>query len=122
VRTTLMLILTLLIFALRLPAQEGDPGADIWLASTSPSTVDGCLRSSGGHYSLKDKDGTIHNLAGNTARLSHFVGHEVEISGKPTIRTLNTTETQIASTAEELPALEVQSAKQISETCNSATP
>lgn len=122
-RKTLILALMLLISAFWLQAQEGHPGADIWLApaGTSPMTIAGCLRSSGGHYAVTGKDGTIYDLTGNTARLSHYVGHQVEITGKPTVRTLDTTVTHAASTAEELPALEVKSAKEISKTCNYPT-
>ena len=123
-RKTLMLALVLLISALWLPAQEGHPGADIWLApeGRSPTTISGCLWSSGGHYTVTEKDGTVHRLTGSTARLSRYVGHEVEITGMPTVITLDTTVMHAASTVEELPALEVISAKQLSNTCDPATP
>ena len=116
----LVLAPLLFISALWLQAQEGIPGADIWRApvGTSPTAIDGCLQSSGGHYTVTDKDGAVHDLVGDTARLSHYVGHEVEITGMPTVRTLNTTAFHAASTAEELPALRVQEAKQISQTCH----
>ena len=119
-RKTLMLALMLVISALWLQAQEGNPGADIWLpaAGTSPTTVEGCLRSSGGQYLVTDTEGTVHLLTGSTARLSPYVGHRVEITGKPTVITLDTTVIHAASTAEELPALEVKTAKEISNTCN----
>ncbi len=117
-RKTWLLTLVLLFPAIWLQAQEGNPGADIWPpATSSPPTIDGCLRSSGGHYTITDKDGTIHHLTGNTARLSRYVGHEVEVSGKPTVITLDTTVKNAASTVEELPALEVKSAKEISKAC-----
>jgi hypothetical protein len=119
-RKTLPLVLLLLSFSLWLQAQEGDPGADIWQAPTGPSRVDGCLQSSGGHYTVTGKDGTVTDLTGNTAWLSHYVGHEVEITGKPTVRTLDTTAKDAASTVEELPALEVKSAKEVSKTCAAA--
>jgi hypothetical protein len=120
VRSTLILILLLVITALWLPAQEGNPGADIWEApaSTYPTTIDGCLQSSGGHYTVTGKDGTVYDLTGSTARLSRYAGHHVEVTGKPTVRTLDTTMIHAASTAVELPALEVDSAREISSTCN----
>lgn len=117
-RKTLLLVLLLLSSSLWLQAQEGDPGADIWQAPTGPSTVDGCLQSSGGHYIVTGKDGTVTDLTGDTAWLSRYVGHEVEITGKPTVRTLDTTAKDAASTVEELPALEVKSAKEISRICD----
>jgi len=117
-RKTILLAFVLLAFALCLQAQEGHPGADIWLPPSGPSTVDGCLRSSGGHYTVTAKDGTVTDLTGNTARLSRYVGHEVEIGGKPTVRTLDTTVTRAASTAEELPALEVKTVKDLTKQCD----
>jgi hypothetical protein len=116
-RKTLFVVLVLLSSAHWLQAQEGIPGADIWLGPTGPSTVDGCLQSSGGHYTVTGKDGTVTDLTGDTAWLSQYVGREVEITGKPTIRTLDTTVIHAASTAEELPALEVKNAREISKTC-----
>ncbi|MGB8885112.1 MAG: hypothetical protein WCC87_00210 [Candidatus Korobacteraceae bacterium] len=116
----LIFLFVLLGSALWLQAQEGSPGADIWLAPSGPHIVEGCLQSSGTHYMVTTKDGTVTRLAGNTARLSRYVGHEVEITGKPTIISLDTTEKDDASTVEELPALEVKSAKEISQKCDVA--
>ncbi len=122
-RMTLILTLMLLGFAFRLQAQQGIPGRDIWQTpgKNFPTTIAGCLESSGGHYTVTHKDGTVYDLTGDTARLSRYVGHEVEITGKPTVRTINTTQTQTASTAVLLPALEVESAKEISKACTSAS-
>jgi len=119
-RKVMLIGLVLLGGSLWLQAQEGDPGADIWLTPAGPSTVDGCLQSSGGHYTVTGKDRTVTDLTGDTARLSRYVGHEVEITGKPTVRTLDTTVIHAASTAEELPALEVNSAKEVSKICDPA--
>ncbi len=119
VREILMLTLLLVSAALWVQAQAGHPGADIWLAptGTSPTTVEGCLQSSGGHYTVTDNNGTLHDLTGSTARLSRYVGHEVEITGIPTVMTIDTTVSQAASTAEELPALRVNQAKQLPGKC-----
>jgi hypothetical protein len=105
-----------------LQAQEGYPGLDRWQAPSDPPTVQGCLLNSGTHYFVVWKDGTVTRLTGNTARLSRYVGHEVEVSGKPTVITLDTTAKEAASTAEELPALDVKSAKELAQTCPSNTP
>lgn len=118
-RKTLMLTLVLLVSALWLQAQEGDPGRDVWVpTNTYPPTIGGCLRNSNLHYTVVGSDGTVYNLTGNTARLSHYVGHEVEITGKPTVKSLDTTMKNAASTVEELPALDVKSVKELSKTCN----
>jgi hypothetical protein len=117
---TLLLVSLFLGCALWLNAQEGIPGADIWRAPSGPSTVDGCLQSSSTHYTVTNENGTVTRLTGNTAWLSRYVGHEVEVNGKPTVITLDTTVSKAASTVEELRALDVKSAKEISKTCNSA--
>lgn len=106
--------------ALWLGAQEGIPGADIWRAPAGPSTVEGCLQSSNTHYTVTTADGRVTRLTGNTAWLSRYVGHEVEVNGKPTVITLDTTVSKAASTVEQLRALDVKSAKEISKTCAAA--
>lgn len=119
---TLTFAFVLLGAALFLQAQEGYPGLDRWQAPSDPPMVQGCLENSATHYFVVGKDGTITRLTGNTARLSRYVGREVEIRGNPTVITLDTTVTEAASTAEELPALNVKSAKELAKTCTSAAP
>jgi len=113
---TLMLTLVLLTSAVWLQAQSG-PTPD---KKSTLTTIQGCLRMNGGRYILTDNNGTVHDLQGDTARLSRYVGHEVEITGKPSIRTTNTSQINIASSATEQPSFTVQSGKQISATCTSA--
>lgn len=117
-----LLVLVLLGSALWVQAQEGDPGADIWRPISSPPTVEGCLQNSAMHYYVVWKDGTVTRLTGDVAWLSRYVGHEMEVSGKPTVITLNTTVIHAASTVEELPALYVKSAKELGKTCTSEMP
>ena len=122
-RTTLMLFLVIVISALWLQAQEGDPGRDVWVsANTYPPTIAGCLQNSSLRYMVVGQDGTVYNLTGNTAKLRPYIGHEVEITGKPTVKSLSTTMKNAASTVEELPALDVKSVKELSKTCDSAKP
>jgi len=121
-RRTGMFAFVLFGSALWLQAQEGHPGLDRWTAPSDPPTVQGCLENSATHYYVVWKDGTVTRLTGNTARLSHYVGHEVEINGKPTVITLDTTQAWAASTAEELPALDVKQAKELAKACISGTP
>jgi len=116
----LILTLTFLTCAVWLQAQSGHPPSDAPQALDEASgltTVRGCLQSSGGRYSVIDSKGVVHDLQGNTARLSRYVGHEVEITGKPSIRTTGTTQFNTASSAIEEPSLTVKDAKQVSATC-----
>ncbi len=118
-----MLSLILVISALCLQAQEGDPGVDGLMSSeTYPPVVAGCLERSGFYYAVVSGDGTAYDLTGSTNRLVHYVGHEVEITGKPTVISLSTTMIHAASTVEEFPALEVMTVKDLSGTCNARTP
>jgi hypothetical protein len=117
-RTTLMLGLAIVISALWLQGQEGNPGRDVWIpANTYPPTITGCLRNSSIRYSVVGQDGTVYNLTGDTGKLRNYIGHEVEVAGKPTVKSLSTTEKDIASTVEEIPALDVKSVKELSKTC-----
>jgi hypothetical protein len=47
--------------------------------------IDGCLRNSSLRYTVVAHDATVYNRTGNTARLSHYIGHKVEITAKPTV-------------------------------------
>jgi len=116
--TTWSLTLVLLTLALGLPAQEGNPGRDVWIpANTYPPTVQGCLQNYSMRYSVVGDDGTVYNLTGATNILRNYIGHEVEVTGKPTVKSLSTTMERAASTVEELPALDVKSVKELSKTC-----
>ncbi len=121
-RRTLIFTFVLLGCALRLQAQDGYPALDHVQGPTDPPVVQGCLQNITTHYYVVWKDGTVTRLTGNTAKLSRYVGHEMEISGKPTIITLDTTVTKAASTVNELPALEVESAKELAKTCSPSAP
>jgi len=119
---TLMFAFVLFGPTLWLQAQEGYPGLDRWQGPSTPPTVQGCLRNSSTHYFVVASDGTAARLTGNTARLSHYVGHQVEVTGKPTVITLDTTVSKAASTVEELPALDVKSVRELAATCSAGTP
>ena len=105
--------------ALWLAAQEGDPGADRVQGSNAP-TIRGCLESSAGNYYITEKDGTQTQLAGGS-HLSDYVGHEIEVDGKPTIITIDTTSDGAASTVEELTIFHVRTVKDLAPKCTSAT-
>lgn len=121
-RPILLLLLMLVVFSVAAWAKAGDPGSDKQQAParTTASVINGCLQRSGFQYTLIDTAGKSHLLIGNTGKLGHFTGHQVAITGQPTIKTIDTTEPQAASTAEEIPAFEVKTIKLISKTCSSS--
>jgi len=80
-------------------------------------SVEGCLKMSVTEYVIIDDTGTEHNLIGSTAKLSHYVGRRVQIIGEPTIQAIDTTQQNLASSVQELPAIRVQSGRQIGGRC-----
>jgi hypothetical protein len=102
----------------------------VWLLTASPASdkkrdpesvlvsVEGCLKMSVTEYVIIDENtGTEHNLIGDTAKLRHYVGHRVQIIGEPTTKAFDATEAGIASSAVEVPAIRVQSARQTGGKC-----
>jgi hypothetical protein len=122
-RGMVMLVLGLVVCAVLLQAQEGIPGRE-GLSSTQnyPPVISGCLERSGFYYAVVGKDGTAYDPTGSTIHLNHYVGHEVEITGSPTVISVSTTMIHAASSVEEYPALEIKSVKELSGACNAGKP
>jgi hypothetical protein len=114
VRKTLMLTLVLMVSAVWLQAQDAAKTSG---KASDLETIEGCLQRSEGQYTLIDSTNTIHHLVGGASKLSHHIGHQVEITGKPGVRTLDTTPQGAASAAVVQPIIEVKSVKHIAETC-----
>ena len=112
-KLTLTLTLLLLISAASLLAQDAGKTA-------SPSTVQGCLKYSNSHYRLTDSSGKHYQLQSQANKLKHFVGQQVEITGKPGVRTVGTTETGTASSAQEESVFVVKTVKHVADTCQAA--
>ena len=104
-----MLTLVLLISAVWLQAQDA-----------GPTTIQGCLTYSKGHYWLTEDNGTTHQLQSQANKLQKHVGHEVALTGKATVRTVGTTGQGVASTAKEEQVFKVSSVKHVADTCTSA--
>ena len=118
---TLTLSLVLLISALWLQAQPAYRGSDAGETAGSaadPTTIEGCLQSSDGEYSVTDKNGVIHHLS-DGGKVKHYVGHEVQLTGTPSIRTIDTTLPGGASSAIEKPVFRVKTVKDVAATCQS---
>lgn len=117
-RRVLIIVLALSAATACLQAQQGERGADVWLAPSYPSAIEGCLQRYGFYYYLIGADGQVYNLTGNDKAMRPYVGHKVEVSGKPIVISLDTTQENEASTVEEIPALEVKTAKELSGSCD----
>ena len=118
---TLTLRLALLTFAIGMhtPCNASSSGGNGAEKAADLITITGCLRTPAGQYTLIEDDGTPHQLSGGARKLKPHVGHEVEITGKPGIRTYDTTQAGAASSAVEEKVFEVQSVKHIADTCKS---
>ncbi len=114
-RKTLVLGLLLLVSAAWLQAQSAsssDKGK-----TSDLITIEGCLQTSQGQYMLTETSGNVHRLTGADNKLKHHIGHEVEITGKQTIRTIDTSQQGIAASAAEQEVIEVKSVKHIADMC-----
>jgi len=91
-------------------------------SQTKPGTtaLEGCLSYASGQYFLIDSSGTKHELSGSTKTLKEQLGHEVQITGKPSSKTVESTTYGAASSAEVVPVFEVKSVKRIPDTCGSS--
>lgn len=112
----IVVALVLLFSAVWLQAQAaGQDGTSS--NSTTSTTVQGCLQNRAGRYTLKASDGMVYKLTGEANKLKDHVGHEVEITGKPAVRTYSTTQEGSASTTREQHVIRVESIKHIADTC-----
>ena len=87
------------------------------------TTVEGCLSSSNGNYMLTDQNGTMYQLAGDTAKLSEHVGHEIKVSGTSSSADNSASSAGAASGASgnAQQTVQVASVKHISKTCKSGS-
>ena len=113
-RKTFMLSLLLLISAVWLHGQ--DAGQAPGKTSDVP-TLQGCLQNSHNTYTLTEENGTTHQLVGALNKLGHQVGRQIEVTGKPGMRTADSTLAGGASSATEQEVFEVKTVKRLADEC-----
>ena len=88
-------------------------------SGASGTTVEGCLTSSSDnyYYYLTDSDGRRYHLSGSANSLKNYVGHQVKVTGKLSVRTIDTTQQGLESTAKEIAYLKVKSLQQVADSC-----
>jgi hypothetical protein len=106
--------MALLISGAWLPAQAANKSKD---KSSDVTTIAGCVHLAVGEYNLIDETDTIYHLTGGGSKLKHEVGRQVEITGKLGWRTADTTLAGAGSSAVQQQVFEVQSMKEIADTC-----
>lgn len=125
----LLLLLSILLLGISWAAAQNTPdtsapssGQTAQTSAGGDTTVQGCLSGSSGSYTLTDKNGTMYQLTGDTAKLSEHVGHEVKITGTASSDSSAAANGGAASTAggsASQQALQVSSVKHVSKTCQS---
>lgn len=118
-----MLCLSLLMGAFWLQAQPAYPGSEASKTADEaqgPAVLEGCLQTSEGQYTITEKNGLLHHLSGGSKLLKSYVGHEVQLTGKPSIVTVDATLPGGASSAVEKPVFRVKTVKDVSATCPSS--
>jgi len=103
---------------------EQSPAAQSETTPTSSGgnmTVQGCLSGSDGSYMLTDKNGTMYQLTGDTAKLGDHIGHEVKITGTASGGSMSPSGSgESGDTAgASKQTLQVSSVKHVSKTCSS---
>jgi Protein of unknown function (DUF5818) len=86
----------------------------------SETTIQGCLNSSGGSYTLTDASGTTYQLQGDSSKLSEHVNNEVELKGTSSGSATGSSASTGSSTgsASGTQTFNVTKVKKISSTCS----
>jgi len=105
-------------------------GCALWLqaqpASLGPSdesnhvTVEGCLQRLGWQFYLIERDGTREQIT-SYSKLGQYEGHNIEISGVRSTKTIGTTQQNEASSAVILPIIIVKSVSDLGQGCNNVS-
>ena len=118
-RNTWILKLTLLCCTAGLHARPGAAQPAVGPSSSDESKyvkLEGLLGRSGFDYFLREKDGTQEQLGGYS-KLKDFVGHEIEVSGVQTVKTIYTTLPGGASSVAMKPIVNVKTVKDLGKSC-----
>jgi len=121
-RNTNVLAIVLALSSLPLAAQSASPTPQSGAPANLPwdqTAITGCLETSMGRYTLTEEDGTRHDLSGSGRKLKPYVGHEVELTGKKSTRTIDATAPGGPSSAIEKPIFEVKVVKSVADKCTS---
>ncbi len=122
-RNAAVLVALFLMSGILLIAQSGNSASGATPPANLPwdqSAVTGCLKTTAGHYILREDDGTVHELSGGAGKLKRLVDRQVEIIGKKGTRTIDRTVPGGASNVATIEVFEVKNVKQLAEKCNAA--
>ena len=118
-----LLLLSVLLLGTFWAAAQNYPsqGGTTHATSGSTTTVEGCLSSNNGSYTLTDSHGNNIALNGDTSMLSEHVGHTVKITGKTTSASTSSSGESssgaMGQSTSSPQSIDVSSVKHISKTC-----
>ena len=118
-RKKLWLTLVFSITCAWLQAESAGPASDKSQQSAGLTTLQGCLHTDRSQYVLTEANGTSHALSGAAKQLGRLVRHEVEVAGKPGVRTIDTTSAGGASSVLQYAVFEVKTVKDLGPECKS---
>lgn len=112
-RKTFVLTLAVLVSTMWLAAQDS-----MSKSSSGPTTIQGCLSYTDGHYRLTDSSGKVYQLSNEANKLTHHVGHEIKVTGAPGVRTVDTTGAGTGeSTVKEQSVFKVKTVTHVADSC-----
>jgi len=117
---TLPLLLLICAVWLQAEPEPASPASEKDQKLASLTTIQGCLQVTNGQYIFTEADGTAHLLSGAAKQLGRQVGHEIELTGKPGVRTSDTTSVGGGSSVVEQVVFEVKTVKELAATCKTA--
>ena len=110
-----LLLLSVLLLGTAWAAAQSNPSQQTSGKSGGQETVKGCLSSSGGTYTLTDKDGKTFQLTGDTAKLTEHVGHEIKVTGTVSAASASSSDAMGKTNAAQ--TLDVSTVKHVSKSC-----
>jgi len=116
---SLLLFLLLLVFTTGVSAQPSHANAFAAPANSDShemAEIQGCLERNEGSYILVDRNNEYQRLSDNK-NLKKLVGHEVKLTGKPAVRTIDNTPPGGASSAIEQHYFIVKTVQDITPNC-----
>lgn len=113
-RKTLVLTLVIFVSTMWLAAQD-----QMSKSSSSPTTIQGCLSFTDGHYRLTDSSGKVYQLSNEANKMTHHVGHEIKVTGMPGVRSVDTTPAEGGgeSTVKEQSVFKVKTVTHVADSC-----
>jgi Protein of unknown function (DUF5818) len=110
-----LLLFSVLLLATSWAAAQSYPSQETSGKSGAQDTVKGCLSSSGGTYTLTDKDGKAFQLTGDTTKLTEHVGHEIKVTGTVSAASATSSDAMGKTGADQ--TIEVSSVKHVAKSC-----